>query len=196
VDEGGLLAALRLYLLGEVHDGAAHPALAEERRGEEENHGLPSQHAGEVDGVHVVGRVARVDLLDVSPDAGCRRRVDAGGPLADVRHRPLAGDAHEAARGRRRHEPVVVARQAQHLVVAGLVEMDVGHVHGARGVGIGGDGPALELPGHLQRLVAGQERAMDGPTAHRRDVQGHRDVRDLVAGAVEEAETEAVLAGL
>ena len=86
VDERGCVAVLRLDLLGHVHDGAADAALAERRRGEEEDDGLLAQDVRQIVAVHRA-RGSRVSMDSTSPPTSARVGVcisGAGSPTSGI----------------------------------------------------------------------------------------------------------------
>ena len=97
VDEVGLVVELGLHLLGDVGHRAAHAALAQRGRGEQQRHRPPSvERVGEIDLVHGVGRDTGLDLIDVPADGLDRRRVDANRAVAhsrDLRRRAAPAPA-------------------------------------------------------------------------------------------------------
>jgi hypothetical protein len=109
-------------LLGDVDDGAADAALAQRGRREEEHDRALSVGVREVHVVHVVGRLAGVDLRQIAADGFFRRRVDHRRPVADLRD---VGLLHDADRGAGSEEAVVEPEEAEHQVLARLLERDV-----------------------------------------------------------------------
>ncbi len=119
---------------GDVHDRAAHAALAQQRRGEHEHHRLLAERVGEVDLVQLVVRAVR----GCRSRRGCRPRPPrsacgsrAGSHPPPARGRPSSSTTTSCGRRRgRRHEAVVEPRHAQHLVLAGLLERHLRDVQG------------------------------------------------------------------
>ena len=194
VDELRLVSVLGLELLGHVDHGPADPALAQARGGEHEHHRLLAHDVGEVLLVHGRRGHAGVDRLDVAAGVGLGRSIDHGRLVANGRQSGLAADRELRQRRGGSHQPAVEARHPEQVVRPRLVERDVRHVDGLRGVRVGGGGLALELRLDLERLVARHVRALGLPPAPRSDVDRRGGVGDLGPRRGEEPEAEPVFA--
>ena len=193
VDERGCVAVLRLDLLGHVHDGAADAALAERRRGEEEDDGLLAQDVRQIVAVHRARGLARVDGLDVAAHLGEGGRVHLRRGLADVGDLLVLLDDHAGVHRGGDHAVGPVDHGGE-PPFARLVERDVGDVDDL-GVVLGGRlGDELGLG--FQALDAGGERPKRLARGAVGCVDGDLGVGDLGPADVEEAEPEALVAGL
>src|SRR5437868_8464246 len=118
VDEGHALRLGHrvLDLLGDVRDGPAHPALAQQRRGEQQDDRLLADHVAEVHVVHVVVRRARVDRGDVAVHRLHRGSRDQRGLLPRGGNRIMRRDLQPDAR---RLELAIDVDGPQDVVLAG-----------------------------------------------------------------------------
>ncbi len=186
-----------LDLGGHVHHRATDAALTQQRGREQQHDRLLAEHVGEVDLVHVVVRIARVDLRQVAGNVQPGRRVDRRRGLADSGHGIVLLRDHDELRRRRGggYQAVVQPRHAEHLVLAGLLERHVGDVQGLGRVGVGVGRLAQERGLDRERLVVRHERALGLAAANRGDVDGGACVGDLRPRRREQAEAEAILPG-
>ena len=186
VDEARLVAGLVFDLLVDVHDRSADPALAEQRRGEQQHGRLVAERRrrSRACACRRAGRACRSwrGRRRLPPSSVCGSAAGSRRPPAPC---PCLRQHHEL--GRRRlggDQPVVQPRHSEHLVAPGLLERHVGHVQRLGRVRVLRGGLAHVRRLHRERLVVRDERALRLAAADRRDVDRRRGVRDLRARAV------------